>query len=106
MNDFTSGAGLLGGILIGSASGLLLLSSGQIAGISGILGGALARPSQGASWRWAFLAGMSSSGAVLAWLWGERRHWLVVLVAAATTAALWAVFVRGFGIPLPKGVFG
>jgi putative tricarboxylic transport membrane protein len=41
----------------------------------------------------------------LAYLWGERRHWLVFLVAALTTGLLWAVFVRGFGIQLPKGVF-
>ena len=41
----------------------------------------------------------------LAYLWGERRHWLVLLVAATTTALLWAVFVRGFGIQLPRGVF-
>lgn len=41
----------------------------------------------------------------LAYLWGERRHWLVLLVAALTTALVWAVFVRGFGIQLPKGVF-
>lgn len=72
MTDFTPWSSLLGGVLIGLASGLLLLSSGQIAGISGILGGALARPSQGASWRWAFLAGMLLTGVVLARTWSER----------------------------------
>jgi putative tricarboxylic transport membrane protein len=41
----------------------------------------------------------------LAYLWGERRHLLVLAVAVVTTALLWAVFVRGFGIPLPKGLF-
>jgi hypothetical protein len=41
----------------------------------------------------------------LAYLWGERRHLLVLCIAAATTAVPWAVFVRGFGIQLPKGVF-
>jgi putative tricarboxylic transport membrane protein len=41
----------------------------------------------------------------LAYLWGERRHLLVFCIAAVTTAILWAVFVRGFGIQLPKGVF-
>lgn len=41
----------------------------------------------------------------LAYLWGERRHLLVFLIAAGTTALLWAVFVRGFGIQLPRGVF-
>ena len=42
----------------------------------------------------------------LAYLWGERRHLLILSIAAATTALIWAVFVRGFGIQLPKGVFG
>jgi hypothetical protein len=42
----------------------------------------------------------------LAYLWGERRHLLVFSIAAATTALLWAVFVRGFGIQLPKGALG
>jgi putative tricarboxylic transport membrane protein len=41
----------------------------------------------------------------LAYLWGERRHWLILLVAASTTCLLWAVFVRGFGIQLPGGAF-
>lgn len=41
----------------------------------------------------------------LAYLWGERRHLLVLGVAAVTTGLVWAVFVRGFGIQLPKGVF-
>lgn len=41
----------------------------------------------------------------LAYLWGERRHLLVISIAAATTALLWVVFVYGFGIQLPKGVF-
>jgi putative tricarboxylic transport membrane protein len=40
----------------------------------------------------------------LAYLWGERRHALVLSIAAATTALLWALFVRGFGIQLPKGM--
>jgi uncharacterized membrane protein YedE/YeeE len=50
---------LAGGLLIGVAASLLLLGSGQIAGISGILGSTLeGRPG---SWRWAFLAGLVSA---------------------------------------------
>jgi putative tricarboxylic transport membrane protein len=41
----------------------------------------------------------------LAYLWGERRHLLILVVSSVTTGLLWAVFVRGFGIQLPKGVF-
>ena len=37
-------------------------------------------------------------------LWGERRYWLLLLTAALLTAAIWAVFVKGFGVQLPKGL--
>ena len=39
------------------------------------------------------------------YLWGERRAWLILLVSAAVMAAIWGVFVRGFAIQLPKGIF-
>jgi putative tricarboxylic transport membrane protein len=38
-------------------------------------------------------------------LWGERRYWLLLLNAGVMTALIWAIFVRGFGVQLPKGVF-
>ena len=38
---FTPGTALLGGALIGAAAGAMALGGGKIAGISGILGGAL-----------------------------------------------------------------
>lgn len=72
MNHFTPVSALAGGVIIGLASGLLLLSSGQIAGISGILGGTLAPPARAAGWRWAFLLGMLAAGASLARLWPAR----------------------------------
>ena len=47
-----------GGLLIGLAAALLVLFNGRIAGISGILGGAL-RPAKGdIGWRIAFLLGL------------------------------------------------
>ena len=39
------------------------------------------------------------------WMWGERRHWLLLVSSVLLTLAIWAVFVRGFGVQLPKGVF-
>jgi uncharacterized membrane protein YedE/YeeE len=47
---------LEGGLLIGLAASLLLLGSGQIAGISGVLGSLVER--RAGAWRWAFLAGL------------------------------------------------
>ncbi len=41
----------------------------------------------------------------LGWLWRERRPWVLFLSSVLLTAAIWAVFVRGFGVQLPKGLF-
>jgi uncharacterized membrane protein YedE/YeeE len=51
-------AGAAGGALIGLATAGLLLALGRIAGISGILGGALAGERGDLAWRIAFLAGL------------------------------------------------
>ena len=40
----------------------------------------------------------------LGYLWGERRHGLVLLSAAIMIAVIWGIFVRGFGVQLPKGL--
>ncbi len=55
---FTPWISLAGGVLIGAAAAMFLLFNGRIAGISGILGGAL-RPKAGdTGWRAAFVAGL------------------------------------------------
>jgi len=41
----------------------------------------------------------------LGYLWGERRHWLLVVSAILLMAAVWGVFVKGFGVQLPRGLF-
>ena len=38
-------------------------------------------------------------------LWSERRYLLLLITAALMTAAIWGVFVKGFGVQLPKGLF-
>lgn len=59
---FTPGSALAGGILLGIAAAALILVSGRILGISGILGGLVAqafKPMPGeAAWRLAFLGGL------------------------------------------------
>jgi uncharacterized membrane protein YedE/YeeE len=60
-SHFTPWQSLLGGILIGSASALLLIYNGKIAGISGITGGLLQRPKGDTAWRLFFLLGMISA---------------------------------------------
>jgi uncharacterized membrane protein YedE/YeeE len=51
---------IVGGALIGTASAGLLLVNGRIAGISGILAGAI-RPAA-ARWQWAFVGGLIAAG--------------------------------------------
>ncbi len=60
MENFTPVSALLGGTLIGLASGLYLVMNGRIAGISGILGSLLTRssPVTGRLEKFAFIAGM------------------------------------------------
>jgi putative tricarboxylic transport membrane protein len=39
-------------------------------------------------------------------LWGERRWPLLAASAAFLCALIYLVFVKGFGIPLPRGLIG
>lgn len=55
---FEPWAGLVGGLLVGSAVVLLLLTIGRIAGISGIAAGAMTKRRFDQHWRWAFLTGL------------------------------------------------
>jgi uncharacterized membrane protein YedE/YeeE len=56
--NLTPWSSLAGGVLIGLSAALMLLLSGRIAGISGIVGGLL-RPAKGdIGWRGAFLLGL------------------------------------------------
>jgi uncharacterized protein len=58
IENFTPASALVGGVLIGVATILLLAVSGRVAGISGIAGGLLLpRPGE-IAWRGLFLAGL------------------------------------------------
>ena len=58
MENFTPVSALLGGLLIGASTALILMLNGRIAGISGILGGLLDWDRSETGWRSAFLAGL------------------------------------------------
>ena len=58
MAAFDPVSALFGGVLIGLASVLLMLLNGRIAGISGIVGGALTMSARDKIWRLAFIAGL------------------------------------------------
>jgi len=65
--NFTPASALIGGALIGISATLLLWLNGRIAGVSGIMHGALQRRGDDAVWRWLFLAGLIAGAG--AWLW-------------------------------------
>jgi uncharacterized membrane protein YedE/YeeE len=61
MAEFNWAIALLGGILIGISATILLAFNGRIAGISGMVNGAITfRPSE--LWRWYFIIGMMVGG--------------------------------------------
>lgn len=57
-SHFTPWSSLAGGVLIGAAAALLLLLSGRVAGVSGILGGLIAVRRGDIAWRLAFIGGL------------------------------------------------
>ncbi len=85
--DFTPWASLLGGLMIGAASVLLMALHGRIMGATGILTGLL-RLGDGPDWRLraALLAGMVSAPAAL-WLVSGRGPEIEVPVSAAALVA-------------------
>lgn len=90
---FTPGTALAGGLLIGLAAAVLVLSMGRIAGISGILGGLLQRPCGDAAWRVAFLGGLVGAP-ILA---GALGHAVVPDITAGWGEVLIAGFLVGIG---------
>ena len=86
--NFTPASALIGGALIGISATLLLWLNGRIAGVSGIMHGAL-QQRDGNTWRWLFLAGLIAGAG--AWLWlappaftqRSGYPWLLVLLAGA-----------------------
>lgn len=67
MVEFNWITGLLGGILIGISATILLAFDGRIAGISGMINGALEFTAK-QNWRWYFLGGMLIGGVLYEYL--------------------------------------
>jgi uncharacterized protein len=100
MADFTPISAAIGGGLIGLSAVLLMLLTGRVAGISGILGGLLNPRSGEIGWRVAFIAGL-----ILAPLIAAR---LGYAMPSPQMPASWAVIVGagllvGFGTRLAGG---
>lgn len=93
--------GLAGGLLIGTASAILLLGNGRIAGISGILGGVLARfPNmRGGGEGLAFLAGLIGLPAIYALIAGAPT----ITVTSSAILLVTGGLLVGFGTRLGGG---
>lgn len=81
---------LIGGILIGLAATLLLLTTGRIAGISGILWGSITAKDD-RSWRWLFVGGLVL-GPLLA------HQLLGIPNPAAGDSPWWLIVVAGLAV--------
>ncbi|MEO0997561.1 MAG: YeeE/YedE family protein [Pseudomonadota bacterium] len=68
MTEFTPVSATLGGALIGLAAAALLLLNGRVAGISGIVNGAMNSTGGERTWRLAFIVGLIGGGLVWQWL--------------------------------------
>lgn len=66
MHHLTPLSGLFGGALIGLAAAALMMLTGRLAGVSGILGGALQMKPADQGWRMAFIAGLIAAPLIAA----------------------------------------
>ena len=99
MTEFTPISATVGGLLIGLAAAALLLLNGRVAGISGILGGALRDPAAEGGWRVAFLVGLPLGAVLVSAISGG----LAVAIAASPAALIVAGLLVGFGTQLGGG---
>ncbi|MBT4630518.1 MAG: YeeE/YedE family protein [Deltaproteobacteria bacterium] len=91
---------LLGGVLIGVSSGIMLLFNGRTTGISGIFSGLLFKRGNEETWRSYFLAGLIFGGFVLQYLNPElfentTGRGLLVLVTSGVLVGIGSKLGRG-----------
>jgi uncharacterized protein len=100
VEDFTSVSGLIGGLLIGLSTALMMLLNGRIAGISGIVGGLLARNGSEVGWRAVFVVGLLLGALVYMLATGGT---LPVNIQASLPVMVIAGLLVGFGTRLGSG---
>jgi uncharacterized protein len=88
---------LLGGLLIGTAVWIMLIGLGRVTGVSGIAAAAMTQPRQ-SLWRFAFLLGLISGGALFAYTFNTS--------AANVASKPWLIaagLLVGFGTVIGSG---
>ena len=101
MTNFTPISALIGGGMLGLAALILLKFNGRIAGISGVINGALqSKDASGdKTWRWIFLIGLMF-GPLLAMPFAERVD---ITLEVSWTLIIVAGFLVGLGSSLGSG---
>jgi len=100
VEEFTPVSGLVGGLLIGLSTALMMVLNGRIAGISGIVGGLLARKGSEVGWRAMFAAGLLLGAFAYVLASGEV---FPVRVQASLPIMVAAGLFVGFGTRLGSG---
>lgn len=103
-SHFTPWSSLVGGLVIGLATLLLVLGNGRIAGIAGIVGGAMQALLAGQGLRnnavrWLFLAGLIAAP----WIWQLFAPLPVTRVDVGWLALIAAGLLVGIGVRMGNG---
>ncbi len=100
MENFTPGASLLGGMLIGLSASAILLFNGKVAGISGIVGGLLSPVQRDSLWRILFVGGLLCAGFLYSLLSPQAFE---IGIVRSSWALILAGLLVGFGARLGNG---
>ena len=102
MTSFAPVSGLIGGVLIGFAAIILMLTIGRVAGVCGIVVNAMtANDAMGRLWRLAFILGLPL-GAFLVTAFG-LKDWSSITFPAAMPTMVIAGLIVGVGATVGSG---
>ncbi len=99
MTNFTPLTALAGGALIGLSAALLMLASGRVAGISGIVGGLIGATGAEAAWRLAFVVGLVAGAGIV----GLTGFAPAIEIDASWPVVIGGGLLVGFGTRLGSG---
>ncbi len=97
--EFTPYSALAGGVLIGLSAVMLILLTGRVAGISGIVGGLLKQQANETLWRLTFVLGMVAAP----WLYTAFAGSFQFESPRGTAALIVAGLLVGYGTRLGSG---
>lgn len=100
MHDFTPLPALFGGLLIGLAAAMLLLTHGRVAGVSGLYGQLFTRDRDGRALAAWFVVGLVGSGVVVGSVWPAA---FPALASRSTGLTIVAGLLVGYGTRLGNG---